>query len=325
MKSNHLVCLVLAALAGVLPAAEVRVGLVDLDTSRVPSYTKLLNDEHDPKHVKGARVVAGFPGGSPDIPEHWSRLAGYVAELKKQGVAIVDSLDELLARVDAVIVTGSDGRRRLAIAEKTLRARKPLFIDKPLAASLRDVVAIFRLGKELGVPVGYAESYRYRFMDAAQAAGQGAVGELRGAVSFGPAPREAHHPDLFWYGVHTVEALYAVMGRGCESVVRTATENTDVVTGTWRDGRVGTMVGLRNMPGKSQVTLYGAKGFKSFPSSGRHEILVSEIVAFFRTGKPPVPVDEVIEVYSFMEAADESKRRGGTTVQLSEVLRQNGG
>jgi hypothetical protein len=40
----------------------------------------------------------------------------------------------------------------------------------------------------------------------------------------------------------------------------------------------------------------------------------------FRTGVVPVRAEETIELYAFMEAADESKRRDGAEVTLKEVL-----
>ena len=44
---------------------------------------------------------------------------------------------------------------------------------------------------------------------------------------------------------------------------------------------------------------------------GGYEPLVVEIAKFFKTGKPPVSAEETLEIFAFMEAADESKRKGG--------------
>ena len=41
-----------------------------------------------------------------------------------------------------------------------------------------------------------------------------------------------------------------------------------------------------------------------------YEPLLVEICKFFRTGKPPVTAEETLEIFAFMEAADESKRQG---------------
>ena len=49
-----------------------------------------------------------------------------------------------------------------------------------------------------------------------------------------------------------------------------------------------------------------------------------EVCKFFRTGKPPVSPKETLEIFAFMEAADESKRRGGEPVTLESVLTRAG-
>ena len=51
-----------------------------------------------------------------------------------------------------------------------------------------------------------------------------------------------------------------------------------------------------------------------------YDPLLFSIVHFFRTGVKPVTDEETIEIYAFMEAADESKRRGGAEVTLKEVM-----
>jgi hypothetical protein len=54
--------------------------------------------------------------------------------------------------------------------------------------------------------------------------------------------------------------------------------------------------------------------------SAGYRPLIVEIVKFFRTKQPPVAEAETLEIYAFMEAADESKRRGGEPVELEEVM-----
>ena len=47
-----------------------------------------------------------------------------------------------------------------------------------------------------------------------------------------------------------------------------------------------------------------------------------EICRFFKTGKPPVSMVETLEIYTFMEAADESKRQGGKPVNMEDVFQK---
>jgi len=66
--------------------------------------------------------------------------------------------------------------------------------------------------------------------------------------------------------------------------------------------------------------VFGEKGIEPSGSYEGYTPLVIEIATFFKTHEPPVTNEETIEIYTFMEAADESKRRGGAPVALEDVL-----
>ena len=317
-----LLALILSCLSA--RGAELRIGMIGLDTSHVPAFTELLNNPGHKDHVPGGKVVAAFKGGSPDIASSASRVDGFTKTLQeKYGVKIVPTIEELCEQVDVVLLMSVDGRPHLEQARPVIAAGKPLFIDKPVAGSLKDAITIFKLAKEAGVPCFSSSSYRfYESLTALEAAD---VGEIKGAISYGPATYEPHHPDLFWYGIHPTEALFTIMGTGCEQVTRVATPDTDVVTGVWEDGRVGTLCGLRNASTPHKVIVFGTKSVAEQKGGGNYAPLVREIMKFFQTGKAPVPPEETIEMFAFMEAADESKRQGGCPVSIREVIKKNGG
>lgn len=300
-------------------AADLRIGIIGLDTSHVTAFTALINNEKNKDHVPGGKVVAAFKGGSPDVESSASRVEGYTKDLQEKfGVKIVPTIEELCQQVDAVLIESVDGRPHLEQARPVIKAGKPMFIDKPVAGSLRDAIEIYRLAKEAKVPVFSSSSYR--FYDSMAQLKTNDVGSVRGAISYGPAHLESHHPDFYWYGVHAAEALYTVMGKGCETVVRTSTPEFDIATGTWTDGRVGTLYGLRTKATPHQVTIFGSKAVAQQKGSGTYAPLVREIMKFFQTGVAPVSPDETIELFAFMEAADESKRQGGKPVTISDVI-----
>jgi hypothetical protein len=319
---------VLAALAGIVfPAvtwaAELRIGMIGLDTSHVVAFTKLINDPNDASHVPGGRVVAAFPGGSPDLESSRTRVEGYTRELRdKFGVRMVETIPALCQQVDVVMLESVDGRPHLAQVKPVFAAGKPVFIDKPVAGTLRDAIEIYRLARQHQVPCFSSSSLRYYpgLLELKRAD----VGVVKGAVSTGPCHLEPRHPDLFWYGVHAAEALFGVLGIGCETVVRTATPDTDVVTGVWRGGRVGTLVGIREAAAPYRVTLFGTKAVVDQKPGGDYAPLVREVMGFFQTRQVPVAPEETLELFAFMEAADESKRLGGQPVRLADVLRKNG-
>ena len=316
---------VLAALPGAAQtdsSQPVRVGIIGLDTSHVIEFTKIFNDESNPQHVPGVRVVAAFKGGSPDIEASRTRVDKFTAELQdKWKIDIVSDIPTLCSKVDAVLLESVDGRVHLEQVKPVLAAHKPVFIDKPLAASYRDAREIARLARESGVPWFSASSLRY-WEETQRLKNPEGAGHIYGYNVYGPDPIEPHHPDLMWYGIHAVEMLYTLMGPGCESVSRTNSEGEDVVVGKWKDGRLGVMRGFRKGLHAYGITVFGDKSIlHSGDRPEGYRPLLVEIAKFFRTRVPPVQPEETLEMFAFMEATDLSKARGGASVPLAEVTR----
>lgn len=331
MICRSLLCVVLlGCLAGVPafaqePAKKLKVGMIGLDTSHVVAFTKSIQN---PKYdiLKTLEIVAAYPGGSPDVESSYTRVEGFTKQLKEMGVEIVDSIDALLPKVDAVLLESVDGRPHLAQAKPVIKAGKPLFIDKPVAGSLADAIEIYQLAQEAKVPVFSSSSLRY-YPEVIAAKNSPAIGDVLGVDAFGPCSLEPHHPDLFWYGVHGCEILFTLMGTGCESVTRVHAEGVDFVTGTWQGGRVGTFRGIRSGKAGYGAMVYGSKGNgptdpKSAPADApkSYDALLVRVAQFFQDGQPPVSAAETLELFAFMEAADESKRQGGKPVTIASVM-----
>lgn len=311
-----------AAEAAVRPSSpaddDLRIGIIGLDTSHASSFTEIINNS-DEAFFGDFRVVAAYPEGSQVIESSYSRIPEYTEAVEALGVEIVDSIADLLERVDAVLLLTNDGQRHLEQVLPVLEAGLPVYIGKPIAASLEDAVKIFDAAEKHGVPLFSSSSLRYTANDLKVRSGE-RVGEVVGASAYSPAPLEEHHPDLFWYGVHGVELLYTAMGTGCETVTRTKTDGTDVVVGRWKDGRLGTFRGLREGEGGYGGTAFGTEGITSLGPFQGNEPLVRRILEFFASGDPPVDKEETLEIFAFMEAADESKRLGGQPVSVQSVL-----
>lgn len=297
-----------------------KAGIIGLDTSHVVAFTQALNNPKAEGVLTRVRIVAAYPGGSPDIAASKDRVEGFTKTLRdKYQVEIVDSIDALLKKVDVVFVESVDGRPHLEQVRPVFQAKKPVFIDKPVAGSLADAVEIYRLAKESGTPCFSSSSLR--FAKGIQAArGNPKFGDILGCDAYGPCHLEPHHPDLFWYGIHGVETLFTIMGPGCVSVTRTETDNAEFVTGIWKGGRIGTFRGIREGKLDYGATVFGTKSVGPSGGYSGYEPLVVEICKFFESGKAPVTAEETLEIYAFMEAADESKRQGGKPVTLASVL-----
>ncbi|MDB6006597.1 MAG: Dehydrogenase [Prosthecobacter sp.] len=313
-------------------AQNIRAGIIGLDTSHVEHFTKILNTTPQQPEVMGVHMVAAYPQGSKDIEASTKRVPEYTEKLKALGVEIVPSIHDLLDKVDVVFLESNDGRVHLEQLLPCIEAHKPVFIDKPIAGTLVDAIKILDASKKASIPVFSSSSLR--FGKGTQAVRGGSIGKVKQASTTSPASLEEHHPDLFWYGIHGVESLFTVMGTGCQSVKRgtvmeevTTTDKVTkkvtketvsriTVTGTWEGGRTGTFTESKAYGGKA----IGEKGEAAIGSYDSYAPLLFAVVHFFRTGVAPVEPAETLEIYAFMEAADESKRRNGAEVTIKEVM-----
>ena len=295
--------------------AQIRLGIIGTDTSHVTAFTKILNDPTSPDYVPGARIVAAYKGGSPDVESSATRVDKFANELRtKWNVEFYSDITAMCRKVDGILLESVDGRAHLAQARQVIAAGKPLFIDKPLTSTLEDAREIARLAKQGGVPWFSASSLR--FSDIATSV---KFPDIQGALVWGPGPIEQHHQlDLSWYAIHAVELLYTLMGPGCQEVSRVYSPDADVVVGKWKDGRLGSVRALRPY-GK-----FGAVVFRpdekiaiSDPKAvdGYRPLLV-EIVKFFETKEPPFPNQVTLEMFAFMDAAQRSKEAGGAPMTL---------
>lgn len=303
---------------GIATGAEVRVGIIGLDTSHAIAFTKALNATNPVPEYAGLRVVAAYPKGSPDIASSTNRVPEYIEKVRALGVEIVGTIDDLLAKSDVVLLESNDGRPHLEQALPVFKAGKRVFIDKPVAGSLAQCVALYDAAARYHTPMFSASSLRYTVKLGEIASGK--FGPVVGAETYGPCSLEPTHPDLFWYGIHGVEMLFALMGPSCESVVRISTPGTDVAVGTWLDGRVGSFRGNRASTYAFGADVFFAKSIQRVDDYKGYDLLLGEIVKFFKTGVAPVRPEETVALFAFMEAADESKRRGGVPVKIADVL-----
>ncbi len=300
-------------------AGVIKVGIIGLDAHAV-TWTQLIQGADGKPPFAELRIVAAVPAPSADIPFSIDNIGQNTAEMRALGVEISGSIEEMLGKVDAVMILSIDGRPHPQQARAVFATKKPVFIDKPVAASLVEIIEVFRAAKESGTPCFSNSSLRYG--PAMVALTQDPkLGRVLGAETYSSSKSILPgHPDLFYYGVHGCEMLFRLMGTGCTTVTRVKTPITDLAVGVWKDGRIGTFHGILEGSVGFGATVFGEKGIASVNRFEGYEPLLVEIVKFFKTGKPPMTVEQTLELYAFMEGADESLRQGGAAVSIAEVL-----
>ncbi|MEO2036536.1 MAG: Gfo/Idh/MocA family oxidoreductase [Planctomycetaceae bacterium] len=335
-KISILCCSGLIALTTDVQSAEpLRVGIVSIDNYQALAFTELFhNPPEDNPDLSGLKVVAAWPGGSPDLEESFTNVPRWKPYLEKHGATMEPTIDAVLARVDVVMLMTVDGRTHLEQVRPVLKAGKPVYIGRPMAASLEDVIEIFQLARSCGTPIFSCSQHRFS-PGIIGMRNHPEVGDVIGCSVFGGCPTEPHHPDLFYHAIHSFESLYTIMGPGADSVTRARTDHAELVTGIWKDGRIGTCRGIRKGALQYSALVFGSVGIApagqyGYPAPVRgkvpesrykgYEGVATEVARFYKTHQPPVSAEETIELFGFMEAAHESERRGGIPVQISEVI-----
>jgi len=299
--------------------AVVRVGVIGLDTSHSVAFTKHLNVTREKPEYQDFRVVAAVVHGSRDIASSTNRYPSYTAQMREMGVQIVPDIATLLGKVDAVLLETNDGREHYAQTAEVFRAGKPCFIDKPLAHNLVDSVRIVDLAASTGAKFFTSSALRYvKAIRRVKAEKR----EIRGMDCWTCFNCEPTHERWYWYGIHCVDPLYAVMGMGCETVTSFSGADGEIAVGRWRDGRFGVARGLstakKGAPyGGMIFTTAGQVDMGTYEGYGEE---LAEILKFFKTGLAPVAPEESLEALAFMTAAAESSAAGGMPVKIADVL-----
>ncbi len=296
----------------------IRLGIVDFDTSHVVAFTQRLNhiEASEDQWIEGAQIVMGCPGTSLLSPE---RVPGFTEKLKSYGVPLVDDPTDMIGKVDGVLIESVDGSVHYDRAKPFLEAGVPMFIDKPFTCSLEQAKELAEIAEKKNVTLFSSSSLRYGLEVQELRKNEAEVGKVVGADAYSPGSLHPRNPGLFHYGIHGLEVLYALMGTGCASVWSITTDGVDVITGAWKDGRIGTLRATRAGAHSYGFTAFCEKKVvgTAINAGAIYSELLKRIVKMFETGESPLDIRETLEIIAFIEAALVSAKQDGKRVPLA--------
>ncbi|OHB56773.1 MAG: hypothetical protein A2Y12_20565 [Planctomycetes bacterium GWF2_42_9] len=290
-----------------------KIGIIGFDTSHsyvFPAYFKELAQKTDDKY-KAIQVELGW-AGDPSTAVHPEELDNMRKGISDIGIKGVDSLEKLIPQCDAFMLECVNGDTHLEIAKKILPLKKPTFIDKPFANNTADAKEIASIAKKYGTPCWSSSALRFEptMLEAIKKAGTCLEADI-----YGPAPYFAKGRGIVYYGIHTSEMIFTIMGTGLKSVQTNWQDDREIIVGTWKDGRKAVLRGRRKPIHGFGGTVHGTEGSFSFPGNGDfYAGLTRNIADFFLTGSIPVTLDVTVEVIAFLDAAVLSKEQGGKEI-----------
>jgi hypothetical protein len=299
----------------------IKIGMVDLHTSHVVQFSQRLNHigVEEEQWVEGGKVILAYQGSSK-VTER-SQIEKYTQAVEECGVRLVGKAEEMIGKIDAVLVESQEGSAHLEQVRPFLEAGIPAFVDKPFACSVEDAKAMAELAERNGVAIFSSSSLRYTPEVLEVKKSKAEIGRIVGVDAYSPATLHPENPGLFHYGIHAVEVLYALMGPGCEAVWTVRADGAEVVTGLWKDGRIGAVRGTREGSHSYGFVLWGEKEVQQsvISTDYLYRNLLREIISTFKNGKAALDIKETVEIIAFIEAADESARKDGLKVALPGI------
>jgi hypothetical protein len=293
-----------------------RAGMVGLDTSHCQAFIEVMHDPANPYHVPGVRVTGVYAGGSEQFSLSRERVKGFSAEIDSRfQIRAYENIPDLVKDVDVLFLTSVDGRQHLEQFNQ-MAVGKPVFIDKPFAVTTADAALIIQRAAVTGTPIMSCSALRFAEGITETTKSHD---DILACEAYGPIPILPDYPGYFWYGIHSAEILFLLMGSGCQSVRTLTADKMDVISGVWQDGRSGLVLGTRFDVYEFGCLVHTHSGSRLNIAKNTppyHACLLNEIVRFFRSGQPPVDARETYQIIAFLEAANQSKAENGVTVPV---------
>ena len=285
------------------------IGIIGLDSSHALAFTRTLHETQETL-FSDVTVTAAYAGGSPDFPLSISRVNTFAGRMTKEyGVRLLPTIQQVAESTDAILILSADGRTHLNQFKAICPYRKPVFIDKPFTLSTADASEIIKLAEGFQIPLMSASSLRY-----AEALPEYTRGDILGADVYGPMHVESTQGHYFWYGIHSAELLFRIMGPGCREVTAFSTDHDDLITGTWKEGRMGTIRGIRSGPESFGISLHTRNATRHVSLEPSYKELLKSVINLFKNGVYTVHPSETLEVIRFLECAEQSRLQKRTVL-----------
>ena len=287
------------------------IGMIGTDSSHTIAFARIINDPRHPFHVAGGKVTKVVRYSSSDFELSYSREERFSSTLSNELQIPFAELAEIGEDCDAFLLEAADGRKHLELLKALLPWGKPIFIDKPLAIGVNEAKEMIRLAEQAGVPIMSSSALRYssvlqeqlRQIDRTQ------ITKVSVTCPLMIVPTQSRY---YWYGIHGVEILYAVLGKGCKELKVQSGEASDIILSSWDNGVIGEVICTHDTAMPFSVVIHTAEGETEINLSDEaHEIpfyasLVENIMTFFQNKQSPISNEEMLEVIWFLDQAEQS-------------------
>lgn len=282
-----------------------RIGILGSENSHALAFARIFNKTHADQYpdIRVTAIGGNYPEESRKVYEECG--LDFIAA----------SPEEMLGKVDAVMVTARDGASHAPFARPFLEAGLPAFIDKPITRDPDEALALARLAKEKGVPLVGGSSVKYAYdvrlmkaaVERAAAEGESISGDLSAPVNM-----HNEYGGFFFYASHLAEMCMTVFGYDPLRV--TAFRSGDNVTAVVHYDRYDIV--CRFLEGNYNYTITLSQKsrpiFREVDISMIYQHECENFARMLRTGEMDQSYEDLILPVYFLRAAEDSFTSGKT-------------
>jgi predicted dehydrogenase len=303
-----------------------RLGVVGLSegNGHPYSWSAIVNGDYDatamehcgfpviPAYLRANRDTLGLDGAR--VTHIWTQDRALSEQVAKAShiEAVCERLEDMVGRVDAVLLARDDPEQHVAMARPFIEAGVPIFIDKPLAFSRKDL-DWFAEQHAAGRFIMSCSALRYSSGVQSGRAELPAIGAIELVVAVGKK-------DLRKYAIHYLEGMFALLGDPrAVSVRHLSGAGKDVLLIEFEGGTLATVHVFMDIAPGGELNVYGRKGVLKVDHGGAYPMFrtsLEEAIRSFRAGRPRLDFEVTRNLISTLIGAQESLESGGRTIQL---------
>ena len=278
-----------------------KIGIIGAENTHTAAIAKILNED---KLIEGVSVEMV-----------WGETAEAAAKAAKEGSipTIVENQEEMLGKIDALIVDHRHPKFHLEAALPFIKAGIPAFIDKPFCYRAKEGEEFLELAKQHGASVTSFSVLvlQKSFLEFKEKMAE--AGDILAGETWGPSDLHSEWGGIAFYGIHQVDMVLHAFGYNVEKVLITENENGSTGQLIYSDGKIVTMHLIKEGSPGFGIGVVGTKKAIHQPVLMDEKPYIEGVKLFtemFKTGKEPKTADEMLIPVRVLEALGRSVQSG---------------
>jgi len=275
---------------------HLRIGIIGAENSHTIGFGRMFN------------IDKKFPAA--EVKYVWGETDAFASNAAEKGNIphIVKNPEEMLGKIDALIVDHRHAKYHLQAATPFIKEGIPTFVDKPFCYRAAEGEEFLELAQKHGTPVTSYSTIAHSASTFDIKEQVASMGEINQVVRTGPVEMDSKYGGIFFYGVHIVQPLMYMFGEDIERVRITRNGQTGSANLVYKSGLFVTLI-LKNIASGWETfaeTEDGLVELKSRVKESDPAICYTDMVNMFRTGKEPRSHQSILNCVRVLEAMEKS-------------------